>query len=221
MVKRRPVAASVRCVVSLLSSLFRGCAVLAVRRGHAAMIYDWRVQRVAPPRAVLADVALRRRKRGEECCQQEECWSSTHAESVYRGASISSQRAWHEDVSRSYFHNSTPNYFGSKEPAKSECSCPEFLASVLLNASASCCRLKTQAGKGARSSGPRGRRRLLHASRWRASAQRSTPVQFKDRCQISWDMVTQIPTQTPCRPPRSSYHRRREEWRCRRRYGNG
>ena len=60
------------------------------------MIYHGAVQGVASPRAVLPDVALLRRKWGEErCSSQEEC-GSTHAESVFRGASTSSQRKWHE-----------------------------------------------------------------------------------------------------------------------------
>ena len=59
------------------------------------MIYHGAVQSVASPRSIFADVALLRRERGEERCSPEEC-GSTHAESVYRGASTLSQRKWHE-----------------------------------------------------------------------------------------------------------------------------
>ena len=51
------------------------------------MTYAGRVQRVAPPRTVFADVALRRRKWGEERCSSQEESSSSHA------AVKSSQRA--------------------------------------------------------------------------------------------------------------------------------
>jgi hypothetical protein len=60
------------------------------------MIYHGAVQRVASSCSVLPHVALWCRERGEErCSSQEEC-GSTHAESVFRGASISQQRSWHE-----------------------------------------------------------------------------------------------------------------------------
>ncbi len=58
------------------------------------MIYERAVQRVASPSSILPDVALLRRKWGEES-SPEQCGSSTHAESVCRGASIS-QRSRHE-----------------------------------------------------------------------------------------------------------------------------
>ena len=74
------------------------------------MIYDGAVQSVAPPRALLPNVALRRRQRGEECCQQEERLESTHAARV-AARQISSQRAWHEECRQSIFVNSTRNYW--------------------------------------------------------------------------------------------------------------
>ena len=56
------------------------------------MIYHGAMQRVASPCTVLADVALLRRKWGEESQQEK----STHAEC--RGAS---QLAWHEECRQS------------------------------------------------------------------------------------------------------------------------
>ena len=59
------------------------------------MIYDRAVQRVAPPCSVLPDVALLRRKWGEESQQEK----STHAECI--AARRSSQLAWHEECRQS------------------------------------------------------------------------------------------------------------------------
>ena len=93
------------------------------------MIYHGAVQRVASPCTVLADVALLRRKWGEES-SPEQCGSSTHAESVYRGASTSSQRKWHEMSLAAIFTKywqCLGNCEGSKEPAKRSAPFPECL----------------------------------------------------------------------------------------------
>ena len=93
------------------------------------------MQRVAPARAVLPHVALWRRERGEERCSPEEC-GSTHAESVYRGASTSSQRKWHEMSLAAIFTKywqCLMNCEGSKEPSRQP-AIPGALASVLQDA---------------------------------------------------------------------------------------
>ena len=115
------------------------------------MIYDGAVQSVAPPRALLPNVALRRRQRGEECCQQEERLESTHAARV-AARQISSQRAWHEECRQSIL-SIRHVIIGSARAKGLPAVRQQFrahLASVLQDASASCARLKTQAGKGAR-----------------------------------------------------------------------